>query len=123
MAALYVPAIAGAEVKWFEVLGGSWSPQQSDMVAIEQDLGEYVMQQAAARHLRVKPWQMYTFQYQGQGNANSQEIYINAFCTDFGRKDFNREWLIALDGGTCFFRLKYTPATGTFDGIEFNGEA
>lgn len=123
MTVLCVSGAAVSAEKWFEVPGGSWSPRQSNLVAIEQGLHKHIMLKAGARHLQVKPWHMYKFQYQGQGNAKRQAIFINAFCTDFGYKELPRKWLIAIDGGTCFFRVKYVPVKGTFDGLEFNGEA
>ena len=63
----------------------------------------------------------YKRQYVGIVQNDKELILVNAFCTD--EFDWQEEAVIVSDGGDCFFRVIYDPATGTFTDFEVNGEA
>ena len=107
---------------WFPISGGTWTPDQVVVAQLQIALQPYVVAQASDQHRKLQSWSSYWFQFQGRGNAGGKFIFINAFCSApdaFAAKQF----LQVLDGGTCYFELKYNPKTKTFYGLGFNGVA
>jgi hypothetical protein len=107
---------------WFPIAGGTWTPDQAAEAQMQAVLQPYVVAQASAQHRKLRPWSSYSFQFQGRGSAGSNFIFINAFCSApnaYAAKQF----LQVLDGGTCYFELKYNPKTKTFYDLGFNGVA
>jgi hypothetical protein len=107
---------------WFPIAGGTWTPEQGVTSQLQSTLQPYVVAHASAQHLALQPWSSYSFQYQGRGSADGKFIFINAFCSSpdaYAAKRF----LQVLDGGTCYFELKYNPKTKTFYDLGFNGVA
>jgi len=105
---------------WFPIVGGTWSPDQVAVSQLRSTLQPYVAAQAAQQHRQLQPWSSYSFQYQGRGSAGGKFIFINAFCSPpdaYSAKRFVR----VLDGGTCYFEVKYNPKTKTFYDLGFNG--
>jgi hypothetical protein len=107
---------------WFPIAGGTWTPDHGVVAQLQATLQPYVVAQASDQRRKLQPWSSYSFQFQGRGNADGMLIVINAFCSTpdaYAAKRF----LQVLDGGTCFFKLKYNPKTKTFYDIGFNGVA
>lgn len=107
---------------WFPIAGGTWTPDQGAVAQLRAALQPYVVAQARDQRRKLQPWSSYTFQFQGRGNAGGKFIFINAFCSApdaYAAKRF----LQVLDGGTCYFELKYNPKTKTFYDLGFNGVA
>ena len=69
---------------------------------------------------KFEPKEKYTFQYKA---TSSEEIYINALCDTFERKDLHKELVMVFDGGSCFFQINYNLKTGKFYELQVNGEA
>jgi hypothetical protein len=105
---------------WFPISGGTWTPDQGSVAQLQAALQPYVVTHASDQHRKLQPWSSYSFQFQGRGNAAGKFIFINAFCS---APDTNsaKQFLQVLDGGTCYFELKYNPKTKTFYNLGFNG--
>ena len=107
---------------WFPIAGGTWTPDQSAVAQLRATLQPYIVAQARDQRRKLQPWSSYSFQFQGRSNAGVNFIFVNAFCSApdaYAAKRF----LQVLDGGTCFFELKYNPKTKTFYDLWFNGVA
>ena len=114
--------VAVAVGSWLAISGGSWSPSPAQVDEIQNELKPYVIQQAAAQHRKLPDWSRYTFQYQGQMHGGRKVVFINAFCISppgYARQQF----VLVLDGGTCFFEVMYDPDKKEFFQLLFNGEA
>ena len=107
---------------WFPIAGGTWTPDQGAVAQLRAALQPYVVAQARGQRRKLQPWSSYSFQFQGRGNAGGKFIFISAFCSTpdaYAAKRF----LQVLDGGTCYFELKYNPKTKAFYDLGFNGVA
>jgi hypothetical protein len=108
---------------WILVPGGTWEPAENEIADAREKLKPYAMAQAEKRKDdKPRPWETYTFQYQGSELDGKKVIYINAFCDkppDYAAK----QMVIVLDGGHCYFQAWYDTATKSFIRLFFNGVA
>lgn len=116
-----VPATAQDLPNWYEVAGGQWQvPQQ--MVA---QAASHV--QEAADHARWSGTVLpqvgtYRVQYQGAIKDGKKLVRMMGACrTDPGEGDPTARWLVVYDGGKCYYRAEYDPASNTFVYFAFNG--
>jgi len=115
-------ALTVAIGSWVFIPGGGWSITPIELSEIQNGLESYVKEQASIQHRHLPEWSNYTFQYQGQINDNKKLVFINAFCIS-PPGYIQRQFVIVLDGGTCFFQVKYDPTTKKYYDLMFNGEA
>ena len=54
---------------------------------------------------------------------NKSELYINAFCEIGEDRDIEKNFVMVLDGGSCYFQATYDFNTNEFVKLEVNGEA
>jgi hypothetical protein len=104
-------------------LEGYWTPGEADIMELEGGLASYVQQEASRDHPDL--WQRlpeYKRQYFGLVESGRREIYANFFCDTLG-KDWNRDFVSVLDGGDCFFSVKYDVNTDAFFGLRVQGES
>ena len=120
---LALGASAAAENVWVKVKGGSWEPSPKMIAELKAGVEPYVKDQAMAQGRKLRNWREYTFQYQGQEESERKSIFINALCIGDDRWHLDREMVIVLDGGSCFFNVKYDPARKQFYGLSINGGA
>jgi hypothetical protein len=122
MPALAIAAAATISIgSWLPIAGGTWSPSPSQVGVARQSIEAFVKNEAAKQHLTLVDWAHYTFQYQGHTLRGRKIIYVNAFCEEppaYATKEF----VVIMDGGTCFFQAFYDLRTRRFVGIAFNGE-
>jgi hypothetical protein len=112
-------AIALSVASWIELPGGSWSAT-NELPAIHARLEPFVQAEARARGEKLPEWSRYTFQYWGQAEGARRFVFINAFCIPPPK--YVKEHLVAvMDGGPCFFQVKYDPARKLFYDLSFNG--
>jgi hypothetical protein len=109
-----------AVATWIHVQGGTWVPT-TEINAIQAGLRPHVEAAAASRGRKLPEWHTYTFQYQGEGDPSRRVVVINAFCIE-PPADVKTRMVVALDGGTCFFNVKYDALRGAFVELQFNGE-
>ncbi len=114
--------VSVAENRWILVEGGNWPPITDDILDIQERLQTYVNTQAMAQERHLQDWDRYTFQYQGQFKHGERSIFINAFCIEADDRPLNKLMLFALDGGSCFFNLRYDPVHSKFYDLVINGE-
>jgi hypothetical protein len=105
---------------------GTWTPTAADVAQLEADLPAF-LQGAQHAWLRADPpiWERapgYMRQYLGIVQDDTQLIYANFFCTADG-DDWRTVFVFVMDGGDCYFQLKYNPQTREFSAFSVNGEA
>jgi len=113
----------GAAERWIKVAGGRWDPSSTILTDLKAQIESYVKSQAKAQGRELKRWQDYTFQYQGQEEKGRKYIFINALCASTDRHTLDKQIIVILDGGSCFFNLKYDPGQKVFFDLIINGEA
>jgi hypothetical protein len=104
-----------------------WMPTEEIVARLEQDLPSYLQTMAAvtpgisADFIDRLP--TYKRQYAGFIREDGLAlILVNATCAG---EDLNwrTQPVFVMDGGDCFFRVTYDPATGSFEDFDVNGEA
>lgn len=113
-------ALALSIASWIHVPGGTWQPT-AHAVELRDGLEPFVVRAAAEQGKRLPAWSSYTFQYQGQTEQSRKTVFINAFCSP-APSDVKTQFVLVLDGGACYFRVKYDPAKKEFFDLEFNGD-
>ncbi len=111
-----------ASDKWIRV-HGAWDPGPEILDQFKSKIETYVSAQAKAQGRELKNWSAYTFQYQGQEENGRKYIFINAFCVHMKHHSPDKEIIVVMDGGSCFFNLKYNPLNKEFFDLFINGEA
>jgi hypothetical protein len=104
---------------------GYWTPTADDILNPEERLADYLRQNPEAFYRQPPVWERldeYQRQYIGLMFKGDRIIYGNFFCDDTGM-DWQQEFVIVLDGGDCFFQVKYDVKSGLFIGLQVNGEA
>jgi len=119
--ALFTRAEAGDT--WIKVGGGSWDPGTKMLTDLSTQIESYVKSQAKTQGRELKRWQDYTFQFQGREEKGRKYIFINALCAPTDQQRLDKEIIVILDGGSCFFNLKYDPLRKAFFDLFINGEA
>jgi hypothetical protein len=115
--------VLAAESTWTRIEGGSWQPSDQIMSKIKANLETHMKSKESVFRTSLKKWDTYRFQYQGQEKNNRRFVYINAFC-DFDKdKNLSKVFIFVLDGGSCYFQVKYDPIADIFFDISINGEA
>lgn len=117
-------SLANAEEdSWTKVDGGTWNPSGKILSTIKIHLEPYMKSQEKVFGSSLQKWDNYRFQYQGQEDKGRKFIYINAFCYFHKGINLSKTFVFVLDGGGCFFQLKYDPVADKFFGAFINGEA
>ena len=103
-----------------------WTPADADVAALETDLPAF-LQTAEHPWLRPSPpiWERVPdYQRQDLGILEEGErvIYANFFCNAHDI-DWENELVFILDGGDCYFQVKYNVESGEFYDLSVNGEA
>ena len=119
---LFLFGNAIAENRWIHVEGGNWAPTPEEFEYIKEHIKAYVSQQASAKGQTLQDWTSYTFQYQGQIEHGKEFIFINAFCIETDGRPLHQLMLFALDGGPCFFNVKYDPVATQFLNLSIHGD-
>lgn len=103
--------VAEADVAAFGVNDEPWTPTVDNVISAEQAIAEE--QGDLPDHRR---------QYAGYIEDGDHMIFVNGFCDDFGQ-DWEREPIIVMDGGECFFNAVYNVDSATLEWFTFNGDA
>lgn len=119
---LSVITSAGATDRWIKVADGKWDLSPKTLSDIKANIEGYVRSQAKTQKRELKNWQDYTFQYRGQEEKGKKYLFINALCTQSGHQDLDKKIIYILDGGSCYFNLKYDPVKKEFFDISINDE-
>jgi hypothetical protein len=100
-----------------------WTPSAAQIDRLEQGLPTFLHENAPERSADL--WQKvatYKRQYIGIALDDQQVIYVNAMCSmDDDR--WQREPVMVMDGGDCFFNVTYDLGTSRFSDLSINGDA
>jgi hypothetical protein len=104
---------------------GTWTPTDADVARLEAALPDF-LRTAEDPWLMPDPpiWERapeYKRQYLGIIEAGEQVIYANFFCSD--HENWQEQVVFVLDGGDCYFQVKYNPQTDEFYDLSVNGQA
>ena len=111
----------------YVILGeGAWTPTPDHIAALQTRLPAYLAQNQNKFNSNKPPigerTSQYKFQYWGETDRAGQRVVaINALCSPLDGWTTRR--ILVMDGGDCFFNLKYDPASGKFFDLIVNGEA
>jgi hypothetical protein len=119
---LFTTVAAVAVGSWVAMSGGAWSPSPTQVTEIQGGLKPFVLHQATEQRRKLPDWSSYTFQYQGRLDGGLKVVFINAFCIS-PPEHTQQQFVLVLDGGTCFFEVKYDPNKKRFFQLTFHGEA
>ncbi len=114
---------AGLETLVYETIDGYWTPSRDDVLAFEQRLGHYLQQAAPQTYPGpLRDLSTYRRQYVGILVEGQRVVFANFFC-NADDTDWKREIVAVLDGGSCYFEVKYNVHMGTFYDLSIHGEA
>src|SRR5229473_8218296 len=80
------PISAGDENIWVHV-PGAWVLEAQTLSDLKSKLQAHVEAKAKSDGRRLRPWSEYVFQYQGQQEQGRKQIFVNALCRDYPRKN------------------------------------
>jgi len=102
---------------------GYWTPGRDDVLALEQRLEPYLQQAAPQTYPGpLRELNVYRRQYLGILVNGQRVIFTNFFCNAYDT-DWQRDIVFVLDGGSCYFEVKYDIETGEFYDLSIHGEA
>lgn len=102
---------------------GYWTPGRDDVLVFEQRLEPYLQQAAPQTYPGpLRELNVYQRQYVGILVNGQRVIFANFFCNAYDT-DWQREFVFVLDGGSCYFEVKYDIETGEFYDLSIHGEA
>lgn len=104
-----------------------WTPSKDDVLALENGLADFLQNESGKFYVQEEPpvWERldgYNRQYIGLTVDGRKFIYANFFCDD-AAKDWRKDFVLVMDGGSCFFQFKYDPRKGEFFDLRVNGSA
>jgi hypothetical protein len=106
-----------------ETIDDYWTPSRGDVLAFEGRLGPYLGQAAPQTGPgALKDLNKYRRQYAGILVNGQRVIYAFFFC-DGDHADWQHEIVLVIDGGSCYFEVKYDVQTGEFYDLSIHGEA
>jgi hypothetical protein len=106
-----------------ETIDGYWTPSRDDVLAFEQRLGPYLQQAAPQTYPgALKDLGEYRRQYVGILADGQPVIFATFFCNGY-HTDWQNEIVFVLDGGSCYFEVKYDVQTGEFYYLSIHGES
>ncbi len=124
------PAEAVQDWWWWEAgyaeAGESWTPQPEQIAALEAALTPF-LQTADDPWLKPDPpiWERlpaYERQYAGFMVDDKPIIYGNFFCNG-ENFEWRQDWVAVMDGGDCYFQVKYDVESDTLVNLSVNGES
>lgn len=108
---------------WNRNLTGYWTPSQEDVLAFEKALPPYLREAVPQDyHGPLRGLSTYKRQYVGLLLKDQPVIFANFFC-DTHDINWQQRWVQVMDGGSCYFEIKYDVQAGTFSDLLINGEA
>ena len=111
------------ELQLYPTSATFWTPTESDIDVAERALPTF-LKQSRNSHARevLKQLDSYKRQYRGVVLRGRKQIFIRFFC-ETSSDSWMKEETVVLDGGSCFFSLRFSPSTKTFSELWINGEA
>jgi len=105
-----------------------WVPTVEEVRTLEKQLGTYLPQHRDAFDGSNIPIEerlpTYRRQYWGILENERRVIFVNFFCNSVPTPtDWTTQEVIGIDGGDCYFKIRYDVETGTFFDLYVNGSA
>lgn len=101
-----------------------WTPSESDVLMAEHELVPYLQQSGNPGVKEIlKALGTYKHQYIGIVSGGHRQIYINFFCDTDKSDVWKSREIVVLDGGPCYFNLRYSVESKTFSNLRINGRA
>ena len=97
----------------------TWTPAVDDIEEAEAALQDHLAEEA---DLGLDPFDSYHRQYVGIGDGEDV-VSVNALCEGSGLEDWEDQFIVVADGGTCFWQAHVDLGTGEVDPLTVNGEA
>ena len=99
-----------------------WTPSESDVLVAEHELIPFLGRSHDARIREIlSKIKTYKRQYVGVVIAGHKYVYFNLFCV--APNYWTRAEVVVLDGGTCFFNVRFSSETKAFSELRLNGVA
>jgi len=101
-----------------------WTPSTEEIARLEVQLTPYLEGVATpkAKVIAAKLGR-YKRQYLGYTDGGKKWIFVNSFCHWKEDGFWHDSIIIAKDGETCFFRVRYDVSSSQFEELQINGEA
>jgi hypothetical protein len=100
-----------------------WTPSESDIIMAERELVPFLQNANDPRVSDIlRAISTYKRQYSGIVLNERKLIHINLFCETDAR-NWTRQEVVVLDGGPCYFNLRFSIETKTFSHLQINGRA
>ncbi|MHC1744833.1 MAG: hypothetical protein AB9873_17640 [Syntrophobacteraceae bacterium] len=115
--------VLGDSSQWYFPKDGSWQPSDEVVREVEINIEAHVRKMAKQKGRELRLWPEYSFQLQGREKNGKKYIYVNALCNSRDTYLLERSLIIVMDGGNCFFNIKYDPVNKVFYDLFINGEA
>jgi hypothetical protein len=104
---------------------GDWAPAPTTIAALEARLEDYIAEHQSSFSADKPPMaervRGYKRQYWGEIEEGRRVVFVNAMCR--APDVWKQNKVLVLDGGDCFFQVKYDPERGIFYDLQVNGEA
>lgn len=108
-----------------------WTPNPAQVAAMEAQLLPFLRSDERLRDgigwRRVRPLEealpTFTRQYFGYKVANGDEMIYASFFCDIPLAELRKRWVEVMDGGDCYFQVRYNVTTGVPESLQVNGEA
>jgi hypothetical protein len=110
---------------WLSQSEGFWTPSTDDILELEMKIGEYLHENSGQFHRQPSIWERldeYRRQYVGYEIGGKRIIHGNFFCS-YEDVDWQRQFVMALDGGECYFQVDYDVESESFIRLRVHGEA
>lgn len=100
-----------------------WTPSESDVFEAEERLIPFLKESKNPKvPVILERVGTYKRQYRGVALNGQKQIFIRFFCAT-SSDDWMSDEIVVLDGGSCFFNLRFSSETKTFSDLWINGEA
>ncbi len=113
----------GAQDNWVLVEGGSWTPDIEIIQKLKTNYIQFIKNESIALGYPIVDPSSYFYQYQGRAQKEHLYIFINAFCSSPKDYPVEKGMYFVLDGGKCYFQMKYDKRQKKFYDLVINGEA
>lgn len=105
-------------------VSGYWTPDRDQVQALEDKLASYLSHAAPETYPGpLRPLDEYTRQYAGIQVNGQKVIFVNFFCNPDEHDDWQQDFVLVMDGGSCYFELKYDVQTGALYDLSIHGES
>jgi hypothetical protein len=115
--------------EWFlepDQTAAYWTPTEEDVLALENGLAAFLQEDPDRFNSETTPaWERldnYNRQYIGLILDQKRIVYANFFCDSF-ETDWRKDFIFVMDGGDCYFQVKYDVESAEFFDLQVNGNA